>query len=273
MRIVGGTDYYDYGLSFGVDTETVFVRTGRVIAVPANQTAIPHPATAVPGIEYRAKARQLNHSPYWTRANYPEWQYESFKYILEGVCALFCDSFHSGVRVFWEAAGPSWELENSGGKPARRGYAKGRQETFWDRNSLAKFLAKRGAVLKPTRRTLLTQQVQVFVHRKQTALEREFMLSNGLAVATHTPQDTVDLLISGHRHTRPAWNCNNDTLKDLDFVKVLDPVQAFQELSMWVGGVLPKPGNPTVQITDDRVKLAKHGMDKWSFRKMSEKTK
>ena len=32
-------------------------------------------------------------------------------------------------------------------------------------------------------------------------------------------------------------------------------------------------GNPMVQITDDEVKIAKHGMDRWSFRKMGSKSK
>ncbi len=77
-------------------------------------------------------------------------------------------------------------------------------------------------------------------------------------MATQSPEDGVD--------RQSAWTVNSDTLKDYDFVKVVDPVRAFQELSMWVGGVLPKPGNPMVQITDDKVKLAKHGMDATSFR-------
>ncbi len=42
---------------------------------------------------------------------------------------------------------------------------------------------------------------------------------------------------------------------------------------MWVGGVLPRSGNPMVEITDDKVKAHKAGFDQWSFRKMPEKTK
>jgi hypothetical protein len=47
----------------------------------------------------------------------------------------------------------------------------------------------------------------------------------------------------------------------------MDPFTLFQELSMFVGGVLPRNPNPMVEITDDKVKVAKHGFDKWSFRK------
>ena len=45
-----------------------------------------------------------------------------------------------------------------------------------------------------------------------------------------------------------------------------DAVTAFQELDMWMSGALGMPGAPMVEI-DDKYRMAKHGMDKWSFRK------
>jgi hypothetical protein len=58
----------------------------------------------------------------------------------------------------------------------------------------------------------------------------------------------------------------NPVLNDFEFIKVIDPVTAYQEISMWIGGVLPKSDNAMINITDeDRIK--QHGFDKRSFRK------
>jgi len=55
-------------------------------------------------------------------------------------------------------------------------------------------------------------------------------------------------------------------LKNLKFFKVLDTYTCFQELSMFVGGVMGGKCPPMVEISDE-VRLAKHGFNKWSFRK------
>lgn len=55
-------------------------------------------------------------------------------------------------------------------------------------------------------------------------------------------------------------------LKDIEFQRVLDPYTAFQELDMYIGGILPdiKP----VEDIADKYKIQQHGFDnKWSFRK------
>jgi hypothetical protein len=52
----------------------------------------------------------------------------------------------------------------------------------------------------------------------------------------------------------------------------MDPFTLFQELSMFVGN-LPQPGPPMVQITDPDIKIAKHGFDKWSFRRHKDDVK
>jgi hypothetical protein len=65
-----------------------------------------------------------------------------------------------------------------------------------------------------------------------------------------------------------VWHVNAPNLKDAQFAKVFDPYMAFQEIALWVGGILSGTENPIVQITDDLVKIEKHGFDKkLSFRK------
>lgn len=58
----------------------------------------------------------------------------------------------------------------------------------------------------------------------------------------------------------------NPCLKNYDFQKVIDPFTAFQEISMFVGGVLTN--NPTPPDTQsDKAKVVSHGFDpKYGFR-------
>lgn len=63
------------------------------------------------------------------------------------------------------------------------------------------------------------------------------------------------------------WQINPPTLKDVEFFKVMDAYTIYQELEMWIGGVLPNAGRPMVTISDHD-KVGKHGFDpKWSFRR------
>ena len=57
----------------------------------------------------------------------------------------------------------------------------------------------------------------------------------------------------------------------MNFQVVMNPFQAFQELSMHIGGVVASSGPKTIEITDPKIKIAKHGFDKHSFRKSPEK--
>ena len=58
-------------------------------------------------------------------------------------------------------------------------------------------------------------------------------------------------------------------LKDYEFYKVVDAFQAFQEISMFIGGVLGR-GEKEIIVVEDKYKIAQHGFDKWSFRKEPE---
>ncbi len=59
----------------------------------------------------------------------------------------------------------------------------------------------------------------------------------------------------------------NASLKDYEFAKVIDPYTAFQEVYMYIGGVLGVNKDGTEIPATEKQKVAQHGMDKWSFRK------
>jgi hypothetical protein len=58
----------------------------------------------------------------------------------------------------------------------------------------------------------------------------------------------------------------NPALKDFQFYKVYGPVEAYQELDMFWGGVLAPESSPMIEVPD-KYKIAGHGFDQHSFRK------
>ena len=64
----------------------------------------------------------------------------------------------------------------------------------------------------------------------------------------------------------------NTTLKEKEFYRVKDPHTAWQEITMFLGGVIPRQVPETVEIKD-KDRITGHGFDKWSFRKHKEDNK
>lgn len=60
---------------------------------------------------------------------------------------------------------------------------------------------------------------------------------------------------------------SNPVLRKYDFVRVFDPYTAFQEISMYIGGVITNKELPMPEFSE-KIKVAQHGFDKWSFRRM-----
>lgn len=261
MRLVGGRDYYDSGLQYGVDLEIVFVRSAR--QVPALHP-MPHCWGGVPALELRSEATNLRNRWHYRETTF--WEHRRVQYELEAVYVILCDRLYRGCRVKWSSFLPSWELQKIHG--ARTA------ETFWDRNALAKFLAKHGAGLKPVKlppkNTAQRKPEKFFENRALDKEELAACLSSGVVCATHSPADTMKMRRNSREEEVDCWQVNAANLHEYDLIKLVDPVQAFQRISMWVGGVLPKPGAQMVQITDDKIKLAKHGMDHTSFRRPKE---
>lgn len=63
---------------------------------------------------------------------------------------------------------------------------------------------------------------------------------------------------------------SNPTLQDYDFQTVMDPATCYQEITMFLSGVLGCACADTIDIADEH-RIAGHGFDKWSFRKLPTK--
>jgi hypothetical protein len=64
----------------------------------------------------------------------------------------------------------------------------------------------------------------------------------------------------------------NPLLRNYNFSKEIDPYTAFQELSMYIGSNLVKQKDPNPKFSDE-LKREIAGFDKWSFKKKGKKSK
>jgi len=64
----------------------------------------------------------------------------------------------------------------------------------------------------------------------------------------------------------------NPILSDYKFYRVVDPVTAFQEIQMYISGVLGSNEKNIIEI-DDKYKIPQHGFDNWSFKTRPHKKK
>jgi hypothetical protein len=62
----------------------------------------------------------------------------------------------------------------------------------------------------------------------------------------------------------------NPRLENLEFQRIKGPYETYQDIFQYVAGVLNRPENKMVSLTD-KDKIAKHGFDKWSFRQKGPK--
>lgn len=87
---------------------------------------------------------------------------------------------------------------------------------------------------------------------------RDWMIANKYSILVQ--QEALGL----HEET---ISVNPTGLKQLGFASALDPYTAFQELSMWISGVLGGTSPDIVRIVDDKTLIESHGFDpRFSFR-------
>ena len=260
MRIIGGHDYYDSALAFGQDLDVIFVRPKEQDVKPSSTFALPIYATATKVNLIDPKVSMSWRSPFKAYRNKNE--------IPLSATANSCISFVPCIVWF---AGKRYGGVNA------KSIDGSINKFFWSLDSLKSFVNPLGFYFAD-------QLPQALVKKKfkwrYESKDVKLSLSKHLTQRDAT-QDELNVLIQNKvsiatwcyetDYSENVWRINGDNLKSFEFQKVLSPYQAMQELSMWVGGVLPQAGNPMVQILDDKVKIHKAGFDKWSFRKVGKK--
>jgi len=226
MRIIGKhRDYYDCGLAQGIDDEIVYVRKHEVVP---------------PHTWHDRSGEKRWRNPWWKPS-----KDASFGYV------GFCGKLYPVAR-YW--------LSPSQGKvvgDSKFYYAYTAEE-------LVEFRERR---------------------EKQTGLSvwrSDWLLDAELEAFRAGPAEHVDLF---REHNVPVLfaeaavnedcfremnspiraSALNPVLGDVQFTRIFDAYTAFQEISMFLGGVLGWPGNAMAEVPDEH-RFTGHGYDEQSFR-------
>lgn len=247
MRIINGHDYYDSGLAYGHDPKVVFVRGEEEVDVGERPNAHnPHKNGPVPyktHIEFSMFPKGQSKLRKYQRPTSIQSKRGKIEFAAKRV--IFCGKMYSGLKAYINF----WDYKH-GPEP----YV----EYFWNKETFETFLAKHGMEVEYETQASYYDEApenDIFKPRQLTGIQYDWLIENRISIAIQVNRGPVSV-----------WRLNCAGLKELQFYKVFDAVSAFQELDMWMSGALGMPGNPMVEISDtDRI--AKHGYDKWSFRK------
>lgn len=262
MRLIGGKDYYDSGLAFGQDDSVLFVRTGdermsddEMLPLMGVGRLSSAGRLVDPNGKSGSEQRRRTTFAFQDRDDHSvsiRHGWNTLRHDVSYVQAMLCGVLRSGMHVTASMAYGMRERID--------------ERWIWTREGLDAYVKEHGLAVidgdeTPDRwihgdceRVSLARW---FEPRPLSPQAVESVVSRRIVVATRAPGDRFR---DENGKTRP-WRINQPSLGEIGFAKAVDPYAAFQEISMWMGGVIPKDGPKTVQIVDDVVKLQKHGFD------------
>lgn len=137
----------------------------------------------------------------------------------------------------------------------------GKYHYFWDAKSFLEYMKKSAPLVNFN---LNETSVHDFFNNNGKEDHRDLLIKKRITIAY--------FILSGHglryNLSENVWNIDSFDLKSIEFAKVKDPFTAFQEIAMWISGVLPMEPPNMVKIVDEDIRIAKRGFDpKTSFRK------
>lgn len=242
MRILSKFhDYYDGVQGLGQDRSLVYVREQRALAdaeAAAYECPWPLRTEAI-----CAKGFTLSFSPFWVAVAGKRYRGMRVRKNADSAISCCAESFFYSLELC-----RNYAVQLTGVDPFKEdgGNPRHRYVFSWDRG--------RGTAMQ-----WFADQATTEVHAVMAGRGEIIVADPGLSRKL-APGDPL------RRRWCPAPLVLNPRLADYDFFKVLDPYQCFQELSMWVGGVLPGRDAMTAKVSDaDR--FVEHGFDaKTSFR-------
>ena len=235
MKIIRGKDYYDYALAYGVDPEIVLARDN--IDISKDDKFL----------------RNNIHSSYRDfevldkDEKYLPWVHNRLKFAhgkylnIVSRTVIVAGVQHFGYRLDTES---EYEIESSV-------YA-------WSEEELKKLVESFGFGFRRRKRMFTNEYFNGIFEWKCNDTLLDYLKKNRYHIVTLN-------------NNYDDWRANGDNLKDFQFFKKMDPFQITQELSMWIANLPKDPLPKPLDITDNNVKIAKHGFDKFSFRKAKSK--
>lgn len=249
MRIIGGHDYYDTCLAWGRDEHILFLRNaGRSLK---NQEFL---ALGIPVPEFSGH--------FQTNEEEAHPLSQKYRYRTSSTHAIVCGKAYSGLQIIVTKPNDLAQDSHTG------------TYWFWALEPLENFLQQHGLKIHETLRSeAYTRSRRVSGNIEPTKPKGYFgpkelpkaaldkIVEMKITTMTFDPDEAVHLRVS-------CWKIDQPTLKNIEFFRAIDPVTIFQEISMWIGGVIGSHAPKPVEITDNRIKIEKHGFDnKTSFRR------
>lgn len=229
MRIISGRDYYDNALAYGRDETILFVRERDRWLKDAEVPS---------GLKYvrpYISLREINKKTDVAYRGENIYVVDGRKYFLNALTVMFCGKVYHGISIEQDGGGTVY---------------------FWQKDQFEEFIGKLG--------------LECYRHSYRFDIDPKTFFD-----PYNAPRTLMDWLIDMHitlavrfpSKQPEKWSINSDRLKEVQFYRALDAFTAFQEISMWIGGVIPGHGNQMVAIPDI-IRIEKHGFDKkFSFRK------
>jgi len=244
MRIIGGSDYYDGVQAYGQDRELVFVRTpfDRADVRPAAGCGL---AAVGAGTLLIADGRLCESDIIDNR---------HCRIVPVPGVVWFAGRRHPFVRMEG--------ISSVASTPALPWYA-------WSADEVRRFLDGHGVALLDRDRSLgeslAENNIDGWFGRDGGEAEKRWLAAGGVSIAVSVGPAKA----RGYREWRrgAGWKFDTDGLGAMGFARVVPTWDAYQELSMWAGGVVSRPGAPTAEIASDAIRRDKHGFDMWSFRR------
>lgn len=242
MRIIGGHDYYDKFVQYGVDNKIILNRNNTIKYNNENLS-----------IEIE-KIYKISSEPIYIKdlknsdihnLNYTNYKKNDYSLSAGFVTVIIGDNEYRGISLL---------VENRIKYEHTTHY-------IWDIESFNKHLNKFNCVHTWVPKSYYSKGIteEYFNLGIISSKIYDFMIKNEISIITGT---------RAYRET--SWQFNECNLSDVEFFKKLDGYEVYQNLSHWVGNIL-LPSKQMPDITDDRIKIHKHGFDKWSFRKIGKK--
>lgn len=254
-------DYYDIGLSQGYDDHVTFVRDSEY--VPGISSEI----FGTP-VDYIFRSTKKKHGIY-NRSYVVDFK-NGIRYQSAIISLYYCGQYYFGIylkayKVAWGVAYfPVPDLDR----------------VFWNYDELKSTMADNDYRIDKSGYYFEGEKIPLkeAFSRKITRSETDYLAANHIVIALDSPGSTlieacdIGSLVPSELPRGSRFLVKNPPLKNIQFFKVKDSYQAYQDIEMYISGTLGVDQVPPV-VLSDKERIEKHGMDKWSFRKKGKNSK
>ena len=239
-------DYYDSAMAYGVDDHVKWVRNTNEIELDC-----PHE-----GYEYRKAHDSAETFPFFNTEMFRQRPRGRFKGVeCDWLFIGFCGKIYAPLRFHWYSHHRDVPYDN-----IHYAYSVEEIEKVLYQAEPSGDLVKQFRSKATDNYNWASGRPNMNARDVKSYFE-QFQGKEDLSLFTelNTPIFVIEY---GHRETHIN---TAPQLKQYDFARIMDPYTAYQEIEMFLGGVLGS-GNPDVVEIADKYVAAGKGFDKWSFR-------